>query len=254
MQTLASADSGANPDIRDTAGDGRVTKLLPDTTNLLRVGVASVTPGEYVRAGNIHPARPPTRFCSLPGGSPGAFRHGGPVRERTRMSKRSPGRGWSRGPVPASGCLRQQLAAAPPERGPATSSSSAAPAGKVGVILPDSASSARWETADRQYLTEAFKAAGVESDIQNANGDKAKFADAVRPVDQRRRQRPPDRQPRQRDRRGLRDQGRRPGHQDRSTTTASPSVAARRTTCPSTTSPSAPQIGEGLVKCMQRRR
>jgi D-xylose transport system substrate-binding protein len=49
-------------------------------------------------------------------------------------------------------------------------------AGKVSVILPDSASSARWETADRRFLTEAFAAAGVENDIQNANGDKAKFA------------------------------------------------------------------------------
>jgi len=48
--------------------------------------------------------------------------------------------------------------------------------GKVGVILPDAASSARWETQDRRWLGEAFKAAGVESDIQNANGDKAKFA------------------------------------------------------------------------------
>ena len=47
---------------------------------------------------------------------------------------------------------------------------------KVGVILPDAASSARWETADRRFLSEAFEAAGVESDIQNANGDKAKFA------------------------------------------------------------------------------
>jgi len=47
--------------------------------------------------------------------------------------------------------------------------------GKVGVILPDAASSARWETADRRFLGEAFKAAGVEYDIQNANGDKAKF-------------------------------------------------------------------------------
>jgi D-xylose transport system substrate-binding protein len=52
----------------------------------------------------------------------------------------------------------------------------AAAAGSVGVILPDSASSARWETADRKFLTEAFDAAGVTSDIQNANGDKAKFA------------------------------------------------------------------------------
>src|SRR3954470_53241 len=47
---------------------------------------------------------------------------------------------------------------------------------KVGVILPDTASSARWENADRPLLGDAFKAAGVESDIQNANGDKAKFA------------------------------------------------------------------------------
>ncbi len=51
-----------------------------------------------------------------------------------------------------------------------------APKAKVGVILPDAASSARWETADRKFLGEAFTAAGVQSDIQNANGDKAKFA------------------------------------------------------------------------------
>ena len=58
------------------------------------------------------------------------------------------------------------------------SSSEATPEAKakVGVILPDAASSARWETADRKFLGEAFQAAGVESDIQNANGDKAKFA------------------------------------------------------------------------------
>jgi len=48
--------------------------------------------------------------------------------------------------------------------------------GKVGVILPDAASSDRWETADRKFLGEAFEAAGVEYDIQNANGDKAKFS------------------------------------------------------------------------------
>lgn len=46
---------------------------------------------------------------------------------------------------------------------------------KVGVILPDSKSSARWETADRKFLQEAFEAAGVEYDIQNAQGDKAQF-------------------------------------------------------------------------------
>ena len=44
-------------------------------------------------------------------------------------------------------------------------------AGKVGVILPDTESSVRWENFDRPYLEEAFEAAGVEFDIQNAEGD-----------------------------------------------------------------------------------
>src|SRR4051812_36416837 len=46
---------------------------------------------------------------------------------------------------------------------------------KIGVILPDSKSSVRWETADRPYLEAAFKAAGVQYDIQNAQGDKTAF-------------------------------------------------------------------------------
>jgi D-xylose transport system substrate-binding protein len=46
---------------------------------------------------------------------------------------------------------------------------------KIGVILPDSKSSARWETADRKYLKAAFDAAGVDSDIQNAQNDKSAF-------------------------------------------------------------------------------
>ncbi|MEU3453298.1 substrate-binding domain-containing protein [Micromonospora sp. NPDC006766] len=46
---------------------------------------------------------------------------------------------------------------------------------KIGVILPDSKSSARWETADRKYLEEAFKAAGVEAKIDNAQDDKNAF-------------------------------------------------------------------------------
>ncbi|WP_043613969.1 sugar ABC transporter substrate-binding protein [Nonomuraea candida] len=55
------------------------------------------------------------------------------------------------------------------------SATQAAKAGKIGVILPDSKSSARWETADRKYLEEAFKAAGVQYDIQNAQNDKTAF-------------------------------------------------------------------------------
>src|SRR3954449_11941728 len=62
------------------------------------------------------------------------------------------------------------------DSGGAKATATAAAKAKVGVILPDTASSARWENADRPLLGAAFKAAGVESDIQNANGDKAKFA------------------------------------------------------------------------------
>ncbi len=43
-------------------------------------------------------------------------------------------------------------------------------AGKVGVILPDTKSSVRWESADRPALEAAFEEAGVEYDIQNAEG------------------------------------------------------------------------------------
>jgi D-xylose transport system substrate-binding protein len=49
-------------------------------------------------------------------------------------------------------------------------------AGKIGVILPDTKSSVRWESADRPALTKAFKAAGVKFDIQNAEGDADKMA------------------------------------------------------------------------------
>ncbi len=46
-------------------------------------------------------------------------------------------------------------------------------AGKVAVLLPDSKSSVRWETVDRPFLKKAFDAAGVEVEIQNAEGDKS---------------------------------------------------------------------------------
>ncbi len=47
--------------------------------------------------------------------------------------------------------------------------------GKVGVILPDTQSSARWESFDKPLLTKAFQAAGVQFDIQNALGDANKM-------------------------------------------------------------------------------
>jgi D-xylose transport system substrate-binding protein len=41
---------------------------------------------------------------------------------------------------------------------------------KIGVILPDTKSSVRWESKDRPELEAAFKAAGVQYTIQNAEG------------------------------------------------------------------------------------
>lgn len=42
--------------------------------------------------------------------------------------------------------------------------------GSVGVILPDASTSPRWEANDRPLLAAAFETAGVEADIQNADG------------------------------------------------------------------------------------
>ncbi len=44
------------------------------------------------------------------------------------------------------------------------------------VILPDSASSPRWESLDRPALQKAFTDAGFDADIQNAQGDTGKYA------------------------------------------------------------------------------
>src|SRR3954467_938349 len=57
----------------------------------------------------------------------------------------------------------------------AGSGSGGSSAGKVGVILPDTASSQRWGTDDPKFLKAAFDAAGVPVDIQNAQGDKTQF-------------------------------------------------------------------------------
>jgi D-xylose transport system substrate-binding protein len=53
----------------------------------------------------------------------------------------------------------------------ASGSSGGGKAQKVAVLLPDTKSSVRWETADRPLLKAAFDAAGVPVEIQNAQGD-----------------------------------------------------------------------------------
>ena len=49
----------------------------------------------------------------------------------------------------------------------------AAGEGSIWVLLPDSATSARWETDDRRFFEEVFDEAGVDYTIVNAEGDAA---------------------------------------------------------------------------------
>jgi D-xylose transport system substrate-binding protein len=53
------------------------------------------------------------------------------------------------------------------------STTSGSKAQKVGVLLPDTKSSVRWESFDRPLLQAAFKSAGVPVTIDNAQGDKS---------------------------------------------------------------------------------
>ncbi|MEV6304737.1 substrate-binding domain-containing protein [Actinoplanes sp. NPDC051861] len=63
------------------------------------------------------------------------------------------------------------------DNGGATTSSGekSSGAGGIGVILPDTKSSDRWNTADNKYLEAAFKKANVPYKIENAEGDKEQF-------------------------------------------------------------------------------
>ncbi|WP_018684684.1 sugar ABC transporter substrate-binding protein [Actinokineospora enzanensis] len=51
-----------------------------------------------------------------------------------------------------------------------------APGIKIGVILPETATSARWESFDKPMLEAAMRAQGLDADIQNAQGDVQKFS------------------------------------------------------------------------------
>jgi D-xylose transport system substrate-binding protein len=60
--------------------------------------------------------------------------------------------------------------------GSSDSGSADANAPKVGVVLPETATSARWEGFDHPLLEKALKAAGFNPIIENAQGDAQKFA------------------------------------------------------------------------------
>jgi len=63
--------------------------------------------------------------------------------------------------------------------GPGSGGGDTAPAnskGTIGVLLPETATSARWEAFDKPYLKSAIEGEGYSANIQNAQGDVQKFA------------------------------------------------------------------------------
>jgi D-xylose transport system substrate-binding protein len=74
------------------------------------------------------------------------------------------------------GACGQNAAAPSSSGGGQTAAAPAAGGVKVGVILPETQSSARWEGFDKPLLTAAMQAEGLDADIQNAQGDEQKFS------------------------------------------------------------------------------
>ncbi|MDQ1702903.1 MAG: D-xylose transport system substrate-binding protein, partial [Frankiaceae bacterium] len=76
--------------------------------------------------------------------------------------------------ISLSACSSKSSTTGPAASGGSSSSVSGSGTGSVGVILPDTKTSARWENADKPALTKAFADAGIKADIQNALGDPQK--------------------------------------------------------------------------------
>ncbi|MEZ4583614.1 MAG: substrate-binding domain-containing protein [Caldilineaceae bacterium] len=80
-------------------------------------------------------------------------------------------------PAPADSGAEAAATEAPAEEAPAAEAAAGGECtpgeGSIAVLLPDSASSARWENDDRRFFEEAFDAAGVEYSIVNAEGNAA---------------------------------------------------------------------------------
>ncbi len=82
---------------------------------------------------------------------------------------------WRALPVLSAAALVLVMAACGSSGG-GSSSSGSTKTKTIGVILPDTTTSPRWEANDRPSLNAAFTAAGFKGDIQNAGGDKTKFS------------------------------------------------------------------------------
>lgn len=78
--------------------------------------------------------------------------------------------------VALSGAAAVLLAGCSGTGGGSSSGGGGEAADRACVILPDAASSPRWENFDRKYLQEGLEAAGFDVDIQNAQGDTNKYS------------------------------------------------------------------------------
>ncbi|RKS77642.1 D-xylose transport system substrate-binding protein [Motilibacter peucedani] len=78
------------------------------------------------------------------------------------------------GAAPATSSGSGSSAPAPAASGSTSSGGGGGAGTKVGVLLPDTQSSARWESFDRPLLTKAMQDAGLVADVQNAQGDTTK--------------------------------------------------------------------------------
>ena len=91
--------------------------------------------------------------------------------------------------------------------GSSSSGGGGSASGKVGVILPDTKSSARWETADRPHLRPRSRPPASSTTSRTPTATRPAMANHRRPDDRQRRHRARDRQPGQRLRRGHRAEG-----------------------------------------------
>jgi D-xylose transport system substrate-binding protein len=84
--------------------------------------------------------------------------------------------GGSTGSSAASGACSLDSPPTSGAQAPGAASDLGKASGKVGVILPDTTSSTRYTLYDTPLLKSALTDAGITADIQNAQGDKNKFA------------------------------------------------------------------------------